>query len=380
MSKRVLYPLLVLVIGLGLAYTIAVNEPAPAVEPYQPPAPTVRVTEARAQDEYLSIKSQGTVQPRTQSELIPEVNGRVVWMSAALVGGGSFREGEVLLRIDDADYRTAVQRARATRQRAEVEFEYAEDEKDRLTSLHGKQLASQQQMDNARRAAQVAEANLVESRAALEQAERDLSRTELRAPFDGLVRNEQVDMGQFVTRGQSIGIIYATDYAEVRLPLSTDQLVYLDLPISTSGQIPEAIRPPVRIYAWLGERRLEWEGQLMRLEAEIDERSRMLYGVARLRQDSSEDRPIIPSGLFVQASIRGLKAEQVFRLPRSAMRDDNQVLIVDRDNRLRFRRVSILRLEHDDMLIDGGLADGERVCISPLQTVVDGMTVTPVSG
>jgi RND family efflux transporter MFP subunit len=354
MSKRVLYPLLVLVIGLGLAYTIAVNEPAPAVEPYQPPAPTVRVTEARAQDEYLSIKSQGTVQPRTQSELIPEVNGRVVWMSAALVGGGSFREGEV--------------------------FEYAEDEKDRLTSLHGKQLASQQQMDNARRAAQVAEANLVESRAALEQAERDLSRTELRAPFDGLVRNEQVDMGQFVTRGQSIGIIYATDYAEVRLPLSTDQLVYLDLPISTSGQIPEAIRPPVRIYAWLGERRLEWEGQLMRLEAEIDERSRMLYGVARLRQDSSEDRPIIPSGLFVQASIRGLKAEQVFRLPRSAMRDDNQVLIVDRDNRLRFRRVSILRLEHDDMLIDGGLADGERVCISPLQTVVDGMTVTPVSG
>jgi RND family efflux transporter MFP subunit len=235
-------------------------------------------------------------------------------------------------------------------------------------------------MDNARRAAQVAEANLVESRAALEQAERDLSRTELRAPFDGLVRNEQVDMGQFVTRGQSIGIIYATDYAEVRLPLSTDQLVYLDLPISTSGQIPEAIRPPVRIYAWLGERRLEWEGQLMRLEAEIDERSRMLYGVARLRQDSSEDRPIIPSGLFVQASIRGLKAEQVFRLPRSAMRDDNQVLIVDRDNRLRFRRVSILRLEHDDMLIDGGLADGERVCISPLQTVVDGMTVTPVSG
>ena len=380
MSKRVLYPLLVLAIGLGLAYTIAVNEPAPAVEPYQPPAPTVRVTEARAQDEYLSIKSQGTVQPRTQSELIPEVNGRVVWMSAALVGGGAFREGEVLLRIDDADYRTAVQRARATLQRTEVEFEYAEDEMDRLTSLHGKQLASQQQLDNARRAAQVAEANLVESQAALEQAERGLSRTELPAPFDGLVRNEQVDMGQFVTRGQSIGIIYATDYAEVRLPLSTDQLVYLDLPISTSGQIPEAIRPPVQIYAWLGERRLQWEGQLMRLEAEIDERSRMLYGVARLRQDSSEDRPIIPSGLFVQASIRGLKAEQVFRLPRSAMRDENQVLIVDQDNRLRFRRVSILRLEHDDMLIDEGLAEGERVCISPLQTVVDGMTVTPVSG
>jgi RND family efflux transporter MFP subunit len=338
----------------------------------------VRVVRVMAGDEYLRITSQGTAQPRTQSELIPEVSGRVVWMSPSLVGGGAFQEGEALLRIDEADYRTALQRAQATLKRAEVEFDYAQDELQRVRSLQQRQLASQQQLDNARRGAQVAEANLIESRATLDQARRDLARTEIHAPFDGLVRSERIDVGQFVTRGEVIATIYASDYMEVRLPIAADQMVYSGLPASTQGQIPEALRPPVVIYAYLGDRRIEWTGQLMRLEAEIDERSRMLYGVARVRQDVSATHPIMPVGLFVHADIRGKKVEDVIRLPRSSMRDDNQVLVVDEENRLRFRYVSVLRLEHDDMLIDHGLADGELVCISPLQTVVDGMTVNPI--
>ena len=116
----------------------------------------------------------------------------------------------------------------------------------------------------------------------------------------------------------------------------------------------------------------------MRLEAEIDERSRMIYGVTRLQLQDSEDSPLLPVGMFVQAEIRGRRVENIIRLPRSAMRDNNQVLVVDGDNRLHFRQVSLLRLEHDDMLINDGLADGELVCISPLQTVVEGMRVNPV--
>jgi RND family efflux transporter MFP subunit len=378
MNKKVLYPILLLAVGLGLAFAIAVNEPKLVPEPHQVSAPTVRVMEARETSEFLRITSQGTVQPRTESELIPEVSGRVVWMSPSLVGGGSFDQGDILLRIDDADYRTAAQRAEATLERAEVEYEFAGDELERLKSLHRRQLASQQQLDNAQRGARVAEANLEESRAALDQAQRDLARTELRAPFDGLVRSEHVDIGQFVTRGQSIGIIYATDYMEVRLPIAIDQLVYSGLPISTRGEIPQSSRPPVVVYAYLGDRRLEWTGELVRLEAEIDERSRMLYGVTRLRQELSSSLPLLTVGLFVHADIRGRKVEGVIRLPRSAMRDDNQVLVVDGNNRLHFRRVSILRLEHDEMLIDSGLDNGERICISPLQTVVEGMTVKPV--
>ena len=117
----------------------------------------------------------------------------------------------------------------------------------------------------------------------------------------------------------------------------------------------------------------------MRLEAEMDERSRMIYGVTRLRMEETQDSPMLPVGMFVQAEIRGRKVENVIRLPRSTMRDDNQVLVVDNDNRVHFRQVSLLRLEHDDVLISSGLADGELVCISPMQTVVDGMLVNPIA-
>lgn len=378
MNKKILYPIAILAAGLGLAALIASNQRSVEPQPYEPMAPTVRVTRVEAGVEHLSITSQGTVQPRSQSELIPEVTGRVNWISPNLVAGGAFRDGEPLLRIDDADYRTAQSRAEAVLKRAEIEQAHAADELQRMASLNKRQLASQQQLDNARRTARIAEATLVEARASLEQARRDLERTELKAPFDGLVRNEHVDLGQFITRGQEIGTIFATDFVEVRLPIAADQLAYLGLPMAHRGQIPEQNRPSVTVAADFGDTTLLWEGQLVRLEAEFDERSRMIYGVTRLRIDTDDDSPLLPVGLFVRAEIRGQQVDGVIRLPRSAMRDDNQVLVVDDDNRLRFRQVSLLRLEHDDMLVQEGLSDGERVCISPLQTVVEGMLVKPV--
>ncbi|MCX2976603.1 efflux RND transporter periplasmic adaptor subunit [Candidatus Marimicrobium litorale] len=378
MHKKLLYPIVLLVCGFLAAYLISISSPEVVPQPYEPIVPTVRVVTAQESTEYLGINSQGTVQPRSQSELIPEVSGRVTWISPSLVNGGSFKDGDVLLRIDDADYLTLLERSEASLQRADVEYTLANDELERLISLHGRQLASQQQLDTARRAARVNKANLRDATAALEQAHRDLSRTELKSPFDGLVRSEQVDLGQFVTRGQSIGTMYATDYVEVRLPISADQLGFLGLPISTRGLIPAELRPPVTIAADFGDTRLVWDGQLVRLEAEFDERSRMVYGVARLQLDEDEESPIVPVGLFVQAAIQGRNVEGVIRLPRSAMRDDNQIMVVDSDNRLRFRQISLLRLEHDDILVQEGLEDGELVCVSPLQTVVDGMRVSTV--
>ena len=179
MNKKVLYPLAVLVLGFGLAALVALNEPQQETTSYERQPVSVRVSRVQSGAEHLTINSQGTVQPRSESALIPEVSGRAVWISPDLVDGGSFAYNDVLLRIDDADYRTALQRAAANLKRSQVEHEFASDELKRLKSLHKQQLASQQQLDNARRAAQVAEAHLSESRAAREQAERDLARTEL---------------------------------------------------------------------------------------------------------------------------------------------------------------------------------------------------------
>ncbi|MEM1112260.1 MAG: efflux RND transporter periplasmic adaptor subunit [Pseudomonadota bacterium] len=378
MSNKTLFPVLVLAACIAIAAYLGSSEQELASIDVEPYAPSVRVQRVQSTTEFLSVSSQGTVQPRTQSELIPEVSGQVTWLSPSLIGGGAFEAGEILLRIDDADYVSAALRSRAVLERTVVEEEFAADELERLQSLFSRNLASQSQLDSARRSARVAAANLLEARAAVEQAERDLTRTEIRAPFEGLVRAEQVDVGQFVSRGSSIATIYATDFMEVRLPIAADQLSYLDIPVNAQGMIPEARRPEVTLSANFGEETIIWEGRLVRSEAEIDERSRMIFGVTRIDNDTGANTPTLPVGLFVQADIRGREVEGVVRLPRAAMRDNQQLLIVDDDNRLRFRNVHILRLEQDDVLIDRGLTDGEFVCVSPLQTVVEGMPVKPV--
>jgi RND family efflux transporter MFP subunit len=377
-NRKFMYTVLVLIVGFSVAVLIGLNKPQMNPEPYQTLVPTVRVIQVQPTAEYLAVNSQGTVQPSSQTELILEVTGRVIWLSPAMVNGGAFKKNDTLVGIDDADYLTLLQRSEAALKRSEAEYELSKDELTRVVSLHKRQLASQQQMDDAHRATQVDEASLIEARAGVEQADRDLSRTKLRAPFDGLVRNERVNAGQFVARGESIGTIYATDSVEVRLPISVDQLGFLGLPVSTRGQIPQEQRPVATVIADFGDTRTLWDGELVRLEAQFDERSRMVYGVVQLQLDDDGESPLLPVGLFVQAEIRGRYVERVIRLPRTAMRDANQVLVVDSDDRLHFRQVSLLRQERDDILVSSGLEDGELVCISPMQTVVDGMSVKPV--
>ncbi|MCZ6831365.1 MAG: efflux RND transporter periplasmic adaptor subunit [Gammaproteobacteria bacterium] len=376
MNKRVIYPLLALAAAAVVAALLIVSKPAPVGEDYIPPPTTVRTVRVQKRAEYLTVRSQGTVEPRTQSQLIPEVSGRVVWMAPALVAGGAFEEGDTLLRIDPADYQNSVERSGALLTRAKVEREHARDELDRLKTLHSQNLASQSQLDEAERRYLVADANFTESNINLQQAQRDLSRTEITAPYRGRVRNEQVDLGQFVSRGSSMATIYANDYAEIRLPIAPNQITYLD--ISITGQLQADPPAPVSVSSDFGRIKFIWNGELVRLEAEIDSRSRMIYGVARIRNEDFADSPPLSVGLFVQAEIQGRLVQDVIRLPRSAMRDANQVLVVNADNRLSFRQVSVLRVEHDEVLISKGLEDGERVCISPLQTVVEGMRVQAV--
>ena len=376
MSKKLLYPVLVLLAGASLAMLLVVTEPPPQVDDYVRPPITVRTVTVSSQAEHLIVRSQGTVQPRTESQLIPEVSGRVTWMSPKLVTGGTFKEGDPLLRIDDADYQNTLASGKAALTRTQVELEHAADELNRLERLLQQNLASQSQVDEVQRRFRVAGANLSEAEIAIEQSKRDLGRTEIKAPYPGRVRSEQVDLGQFISRGSPIATIYADDFVEVRLPIASNQLAYLD--ISVSGELASEPAAPVTLTARLGNVQFIWSGELVRPEAEIDSRSRMFYGVARVRNEHSEEHPPLAVGLFVKAEIQGRLFDKVIRLPRSALRDRDQVLVVDADNRLRFRQVSLLRIEHDEVLISKGLEDGELVCISPLQTVVDGMRVQAV--
>lgn len=213
----------------------------------------------------------------------------------------------------------------------------------------------------------------------LVQAERDLARTSLRAVFTGRVRDESVDVGQFVTRGAPIATLYAVDWAEVRLPVPDEELAFLDLPLVWRDGSANPPGPDVRLFARFGGAEREWRGRVVRTEGEIDARSRMVHVVARVEDPhgraSDGDSSPLAVGLFVRGEIQGRVAPGVVVLPRAALRGDRQVLVLDAEGRLRFRDVVVLRSLRDQIVVSAGLSAGERVCVSALETVVDGMQV-----
>ena len=377
MIRTFVIPTAIVLLFLSVAATLMAT--APVLEPANDtPTPlTVRVRTIETESIELKVHSQGSVVPSTVSQLIPEVSGRVTWTSPSLVAGGYFEAGQELARIDDLDYRNAQDRANAALKRATAEVEHAKYEYGRLRSLAERKLVSRSALENGLRAYRVTQAAFEDAQANSDQAQENVKRTVLRAPFTGLVRAENIDIGQFASRGQPIATLYANDVVEVRLPIADRQLAFLNLPPLRNGNFPEDMQPTVKLSADYGGQTREWFGKIVRAEAEIDTSSRMVQLVARV--ESAEDSQDLSVGLFVTAEIAGLAVENIVRLPRSAIRNDNQVLVVDTENRLRFRDIQPLRLYKDNVLINAGLIPGERVCVSTVQTAIEGMAVNPVA-
>jgi RND family efflux transporter MFP subunit len=390
LQRKVWLPFAILAAGSVVTWWIASSGSVVEVGPSREIAPLVRVIEVQPQDVRFAVHTQGTVVPRRESGLVPQVSGEVIWVSPNLVSGGFFGENEVLVRIDTGDYRVDLEAARAVVARRESEAARDKTELDRQRSLALEGVASQARIDDAGNAYRVSEAELREARARLSRAERDLSRTELRAPYLGRVRDEKIDVGQFVSRGTAIATLYATDYAEVRLPLPDRELRYLDIAFNLgSGALPgeegnaEGVaHPEVRLRAEFAGEMRSWLGHIVRTEGEIDPKSRMLSLVARVedpygRIDPSNRAPLAV-GLFVEAEIQGRQVEDVFLLPRVALRADggrDRVHVVDAEGRLRFRDVTVLRSEREQVVIGSGLVGGDRVSVSPMAAAVDGMRV-----
>lgn len=376
--KRLVLPLVIILIGIGLSALLLFTGPTLTPKPTEPLIPLVRIQSVTLEDVALSSLTHGTVAPRTESELVAEVAGRVVSVNPNLVSGGFFSADEELLRIDPLDYELALEQARALVVQSQSDLANAKRANSRLNSLSERQLTSVAQQDDAANRMRIAEATLSSSQAQLARAERDLARTIIRAPYEGRVRSERVDIGQFVNRGNAIATIYATDYAEIRLPINDEELAFLDLPlkplVAGAQTIPAAT---VTITARFAGAQHHWDAEVVRTEGELDPQTRMINVVARVESPyaSAAGRAPLAVGLFVNAEIHGRLAEGVAVLPRSAVRPGNQVLVVNSEDRLQFRTVTVLRMVAEQAYISAGLEEGERVCISPMDNALEGMPV-----
>lgn len=379
---RILKPLAPLIIvaaaGFG-AVTMIMNRPpvetlTPVIE-----LPGVRVHEVEIEDVPLAVTSQGTVQPRTESQLVPEIAGRVTWVAPSFAEGGFFEAGDALVRIDPFDYeqmlvsaRSQLAQARLRLAQEEAEAEVAQREWETLGRGDPRELALRKpQLEDARASVAAAEAGV-------ERATRDLERAEIVAPYAGRVRTKNVDIGQYVRVGDDVATIYAVDVAEIRLPLPDDELAYLDLPLSYRG-VRQRTQPRVTLRATFAGETHAWAGRVVRTESEIDSVSRMVHAIAEVADPyapgPNPNRPPLAVGMYVEAEISGRIARDVAVLPRPALRGRDQVLVVTPDDRLSFRDVDVLRTSTESVIVRAGLQAGELVVVSPLDTPTDGMRV-----
>ena len=377
---KILLPIVVLGLGVAGAWKMIALRPVIETQPPEISVPMVRVLRVQSQDFQFKVRTQGTVGPRTEIVLVPEVSGRVVYVSPSLASGGFFDEGSILLRIDPRDYQTAVVQARA--RVAQTEFVLSREKAEAAAALkEWESLGKGEPSLLLRREPQLAEARaaLAGAQAEVQRAARDLEKTEIKAPFAGRVRQENIDIGQFVTRGNSVAALYSVDLAEVRLPLPDSQLAYLDLPFRYRGEAEQLRGPKVILRSTFGGKEHFWSGRVVRTEGEIDPRTRMVHVVAQVAnpyaRGKDPDRPPLAVGMFVEAEIMGRRAKGVIILPRAALRGESRVLVVDSEDHLHYRSVEVLLTDRKQVILKSGLQAGERVCLTSLDTVVDGMQV-----
>ena len=310
------------------------------------------------------ISSQGTVRPRTQTVLSAEVSGSIVSISPKFVAGGVFREGESLMRIDPTNYPVAVDKAEALIKQRQIEYDGAE-------KLLSQGYRAESEFASAGAALASAQAELV-------RAERDLERTFIRLPYEGMVLSKDTDIGQFVNPGTQLGITFATDIAEIRLPLTDQDLAFVELPSMADFKVAEDMGgPTVQLTATQKGKRAEWDARIVRSEGVVDERSRVTYAVARIDDPyklHGEGTPL-PIGTFVAAEITASSVLDLIRIPRTALRGADQVLLVDDENKIEIRTVDVVRSDERFAYVGGGVAAGERIATTAIEAPTNGMSV-----
>lgn len=373
--------------GLALFFVALISLGAalrPEVETQvaQPVAPIAFVKDVAYGPIALTVSTQGEVQPRRQIQLSAQIAGKIESVSPNFANGGVIKSGETLVTIEDADYRLAVTRAEAqvaqAEQRLAVEEaeaalaakDYAElsgDDSDEasLLALRKPQLAA-------------AQADLASAKANLEDAKLALKRTKIRAPFDGRVRQINANVGQYVSPGLNLGEVFATDVAEVRLPLTDSDLAKLNLPFAFEAKGDDA--PKVRFSADVAGRVRNWHGHIRRIDAAIDSSTRQISAIAEVIDpygEGSDDGFPLAFGLFVDAEIVGPTIENGTIIPLLSMRRDDTVYVVDEEDKLAVKRPVIAAEAGSGLVAVSGIEEGDRLVISPV-TVGIGDPVRPL--
>jgi RND family efflux transporter MFP subunit len=373
-TLKLIVPIVVLVAGVAAAALIASARKAPPRVERPPQGPLVDVLAVQMDDIPVVVTGHGEVVPKVAVDVVPQVGGKVISVNPSLVAGGFFTAGETLLVIEPRDYELAVERAEATVARAQVALQQEEAEalvaRQEWDELHPNEEPPSGLVVREPQIRQ-AWAELEAAKADLAVAELNLERTRISVPFDGVVVSESVDVGQFVTVGARLARVYGTRSVEVRVPLDSREIAWFDVPSRQGGSGSEA-----EVRADFGGSRHSWKGRVKRMEAEVDQNSRMVHVVVEVPRpyDASSDRPALLPGTFVDVTIFGHTLADAVSVPRYAMHEGNRVWVFD-NGKMDIREVVVARADRERSLVTSGLSDGELLVVTPLDAVTDGMAL-----
>lgn len=377
MTKRmkVLLPILIILAAVVLMALMVRARPKVGRVEREVQPPLVRVVEATRGPVTLNVRSNGTIEPATRSTLVAQVGARIESLSPRFAEGAFFDRGEVLVRLDARDFELAATQAAARVAQARVQLEREEAES-HLAAEEWNELGEGTPSALVLREPQLAQARaeVASSQAALELAQLQLDRTRIRAPFGGRLETKLVDIGQFVALGTPLAHVYSTARAEISLQIPQEDLAFVDVALGK----PRGTQPRALLRSRINGVESSWPARVVRTGSRIDPLTRMISIVAEVDDPfglaGTHPTPL-PMGLYLEAEIEGRVAPEAIVLPRAALREDGRVLVVDSESRIEIRSVDVLRLEPDEAILSGGLDDGERVCISRLAAVVEGMKV-----
>lgn len=374
-------PLLVIAAAAGSVVVLASAKEAPEKKPEEERVVSLYVDEVRSERVTVTVRTQGEVRAKTDIGLVPQVNGRIVEVAEAFNEGGYFEPGQTLLKIEDADYQLAVTSAEARVAQAAVRVEQELADARIKKKQWDEWVVDGEPTPLALNQPQVAEAQaqLRAAEADLRTAHLNLERTEIKVPFKGRVTERTVGVGEFVSVGTRLGRVFATDTVEVRLPLTDAQLAELALPIgyiADQGNVPS-----VNLIAIVGGKRHSWAGKITRVNASVDNQTRLVYAVAEVDDPyglAADNGMPLAVGLFVSAEIEGVLPHDAMVMPRTALRKQDEVYVIGDENKLEIRKVNVLSTSADRVLVTTGVADGEKVVTAPVRGAYDGMPARPI--
>ena len=378
--KKVLPPIAVLAGSVFLLNAMVAAKPTPEKKPQEQRLLSLFVDEVKAETVNLSVTTQGEVKPQTEIDLTSLVSGQVLSISPEFSEGSKFSSGTSLIKIDDRDYKVAVMRAKAQVASAKVNVE-KELANSKIKKEHWKRKNKGTPTDYALNKPQVAEAKalLSAAKADLNAAELNLKRTNITAPFTGRVLNENIAVGQYITPATVLGNIFSTQIVEVRLPLTDSQLGELSLPMGFMATKENA--PVVTFTAKVGNQLHEWQGYIMRTNAAIDKKTRLIYAIAEVADpygQGSDNGTAMAVGMYVSANIDSNKSQNTLKLPRLALHSNDKVYVINDESKLEIRKVVVLSTNEEFVHLASGVSVGEKVVTSAVPSVSDGMSVIAI--